>query len=141
MIFTSKEILAGALVFVALCVPVASRAATARAFGTLAVQVRPEAQMMVTPEVGQDPSGAQGSQTQLQVAVTVRINSGTTASLWLVPTGSTGDARTLLLTVTKNGRYSFTAPVPSNAGSGNSYQVELVSSDQALQLVYNVPLP
>lgn len=121
-------LITGALVWWVASFALSSRAATARGSASLALRVEPAANITTAQAI----LGENGALVRIDLAV--RVNPGTTASLWLYP--ASGEPPTLLLTVSHNGRYSVTTTVPSGAGSASSSKtrLELRSSDQALSI-------
>lgn len=129
-----NKVITGFLVFWALLLPCNSRAATAHRVATLTLQVEPAAAMIVRPEILTGQLNTRGNEALVSIELTLRMNPGTTAALWLYP--ASGEPPTLLLTVSQNGRYSVTTTVPSGVGSASSTKtrIELRSSDQALSV-------
>lgn len=105
-------------------------AATAQGRGNLFVRVGPAAAMSLTDMPAPDGTGL------VRIDIAVRLNPGTTASLWqYTPPASSdtavepvaGEAK-VIFTVSQNGRYSLTV------GSGSNTRFELKSSDQSFDI-------
>lgn len=131
--------------------PLTCRAASNMANTALGVRVEPAAVMTVSPMGSADNSS--GAASTVRIDLTIRLNSGTTASLVLYPGAessgasaenavaagpqspapSSSEPRTVL-TVSSSGRYSVDVAVGSLANFGQSGigRLELRSSDQAL---------
>jgi hypothetical protein len=112
-------------------------AATVQGSSQLAVQIAPAGEIQANLETAAAPPSSGVNSVTANIQVAVRLNPGTTASLWLY---SDSAAPALLLTIGKNGRYATTAQVPSADGSSPSGNVRLVlkSSDRAIQISKNL---